>query len=322
VKTTPVGRHGLRVPDIGFGTAPLAVAPAWGPGEPIPEAQAAETLYAAWEQGIRFYDTAPNYMLGLAESRLGLLLRHIPREQAVIATKVGFDISDGTSRRDYSRDGVLRSLEGSLKRLGTDRVDIVHVHDPDDHAAQVLDETFPALDALRSQGVIRAVGAGMNQWQVLLQFARSASFDCFMLANRFTLLEQGALPLLAECAARGIAVFAASIYNSGILARGADDPESRYNHAPAPEAVRAQVRRIARVCAAHGVPLHTAATQFPFLHPAVCAIVAGFQAPAEVHACLDALRHAVPPALWDALRHENLLVSEGFASLTKADHER
>ncbi|MBW4438964.1 MAG: aldo/keto reductase [Pleurocapsa minor GSE-CHR-MK-17-07R] len=315
-----VGKHGLYVPRVGFGTAPLATAPAWGPGAPIPESQALDALTYAWAAGIRFYDTAPNYVLGLAEQRLGLLLAAVPRDELILTTKVGFDVSGGQSRRDYSRDGVLRSLEGSLKRLKVDRVDIVHVHDPDDTLRDVLDVTFPALNELREQGVIRAIGAGMNQWQVPLELARHADFDCFMLASRYTLLEQGALPFLDYCAAKGIAVFAGSIYNSGILATGGDAPQARYNHAPAPPDIRDQVRRIAQVCHSYDVPLHSAATQFPLLHPAVASIVVGFQTPAEVRACLDALQHEIPPALWDALQREGLLFSGVSTPSMKANH--
>lgn len=312
MKTLPshyVGQTTLQVPLVGFGTAPLATAPGWRGGEPIPEAQALEALQSAFDQGIRFFDTAPAYVRGLAETRTGKFLAQLPRDQFVVATKVGIDITHDRVSRDYSRDGVLRSLEGSLKRLQVDYVDILHVHDPDDDARQVLDETFPALAELRSQGVIKAIGAGMNQWRVPLEFAQHAAFDCFMIAGRYTLLEQGALPLFDLCQQKGITIFAASIYNSGILATGAVAPTATYNHAPAPAEIVARVQAIEVVCREFDVPLHTVATQFPLAHPAVQAIVVGFQHPSESRACLNALQQTIPPALWERLRQDGRLDS-------------
>jgi D-threo-aldose 1-dehydrogenase len=307
--TIPIGRNGLHVPPVAFGTAPLATGPAWSGGEPIPVEQSNAALVYAFEHGVTWFDSAPNYRHGLAETRTGGVIGGLPREAIVVATKVGFDISGGESRRDYSRDGVLRSLEGSLKRLRVNAVDIVYVHDPDDYADVVLRETFPALAELRAQGVIKAIGAGMNQWQVPLRFAREADFDCFMIAGRWTLLEQGALPLLDACAERDIAIFAASIYNSGILATGGDHPDARYNHAPASEAIRARVRALEAACVEAGIALHTAATQFPLTHPAVRALVVGFQSAAEVQACLTALEPPIPADFWRRLQELDLLSS-------------
>lgn len=307
---TQVGKSTLHVPLLAFGTAPLATAPAWNAGVPIPEAQSRAALVYAYEQGIRWFDTAPNYVHGLAEGRLGQVVSTLPRDRIVIATKVGFDISDAESVRDYTRDGVRRSLDSSLKRLGVDQIDLLYVHDPDDYAKQVLDETFPALANLRDQGVIKAIGAGMNQWHVPLEFAQHADFDCFMIAGRWTLLEQGALPLLDLCYQKQIAVFAASIYNSGILATGADHPNARYNHAPPQPAVIDRVRAIETVCQAFAVPLHSAATQYPLAHPAVKALVVGFQSPPEIQACLRALDQPIPAALWERLHNAGLILSE------------
>jgi len=305
--TAQVGQSGLRIPLIGFGTAPLATAPAWGGGEPITEAQALETLHYAFTQGIRFFDTAPAYVRGLAETRTGKLLAQIPRDEIVIATKVGFDITADQVRHDCSRDGVLRSLEGSLKRLNVDRVDIVHIHDADHDARQALDETFPALADLRAQGVIKAIGAGMNQWEVPLMFAQHADFDCFMIAGRYTLLEQGALPLLDLCERKGISIIAAGIYNSGILATGSADSNTRYNYAAVAPEIIARVQMIETICRDFDVPLHTAATQFPLGHPGVKALVVGFQKISEVKACLHALGQPIPLAFWKALREKSLL---------------
>jgi D-threo-aldose 1-dehydrogenase len=308
---TSIGKALLQVPDTGFGTAPLATAPNWGSGAPIPQSQAVETLQFAYNKGIRFFDTAPNYGRGLAETRTGLLLRQVPRESVIIATKVGFDILGDKPSRDYSRDGVIQSLEGSLKRLQVDYIDILHVHDPDYHYQQVLDETFPALEKLRSQGVIKAIGAGMNQWQMLMRFAEYADFDCFMVAGRYTLLEQGALPLLQLCHRKNIAIFAGSIYNSGILATGTNAPLSpTYNHGAAPHDIVHQVKRIEAVCYEFNVLLHTVATQFPLRHPAIKSLIVGFQKPSEVQAYLDARAQALPSSIWQRLKEENLLIDE------------
>lgn len=302
----------IRLPRSGFGTAPLATAAAWGGGDPIPEAQALDALTFAYEKGIRFFDTAPNYIRGLAETRTGLLLKQVPRDSVIVATKVGFDITGPETRRDYSRDGILRSLEGSLKRLNVDRVDIVHVHDPDDYYQDVIDHSFPALADLRRQGVIKMIGAGMNQWQMLLRFAAQADFDCFMIAGRYTLLEQGALPLLEHCQRQNIAVLAASIYNSGILATGTQTARPTYNHGPASAEIISRVRQLEAVCAAFNIPIHTLATQFPLAHPAVTSLIVGFQHRTEIQAYLNALDDELPSGIWERLRQEQLITSEAY----------
>ncbi|MEO8396838.1 MAG: aldo/keto reductase [Chloroflexota bacterium] len=307
--TQSVGRTPLRVSQVGFGTAPLAAAPGWRKGEFIAESQALTTLQTAFDQGIRFFDSAPFYGRGLAETRTGKFFAQLPRDQFVIATKVGFVITGDEMRRDYSREGVLRSLEDSLKRLQVDHVDILHVHDADDYARQVLDETFPALADLRSQGVIKAIGAGMNQWRVPMEFAQNADFDCFMIAGRYTLIEQGALPFYDFCLQKGISIFAASIYNSGILATGSASSIAAYNHGPPSAEIVARVQAIEAICREFDVPVHTAATQFPLAHPAVKAIVVGFQQTSEVQACLKALQQPVPAGLWQRLRETGLLNS-------------
>ncbi len=316
--TRQVGKTTLSVPLIGFGTAPLATAPGWKGTQPIPEDQALQALQFAFDWGIRFFDTAPSYGRGLAETRTGKLLVQLPREQFVVATKVGIDITGDSVSRNYSRDGILRSLEGSLKRLQIDYVDILHVHDPDDYAEQVLDETFPALADLRAQGVVKAIGAGMNQWRVPMIFAQHADFDCFMIAGRYTLLEQGALPFFDLCNQNNVSIFAASIYNSGILAKGAASTTATYNHAPPAPEIVARVEAIEAICHEFDLPLHTIATQFPLGHPAVKAIVVGFQEDSEVQSCLDALQPTIPFALWNKLREFGLLDSMSPITSNKA----
>ena len=294
-----VGGSGLRVTPVGLGTGSL--------GNP-PEEQAVATVHRALDRGVRFFDTAPYYGAGEAERRLGRALARVPRDSYVLATKVGRLVTtEGGVRYDLSRDAVLRSVEESLGRLGLDRVDILHIHDPDDHPREALDEAFPVLAELRAQGVIGAVGAGMNQWEMLAHFARNAPFDCFLLAGRYTLLEQGALPeFLPLCLERNIAVFLGGVLNSGILATGAR-PGARYNYDAAPPEVLAHVGRLEAACACHGVPLYAAAMQFPLAHPAITAVLTGAIAPAELDANLDALRLPIPAALWAELRAEGLL---------------
>lgn len=300
----------LTFTPIGFGSAALANGPAWDWATRIPEAQAVECVQHAYARGIRLFDTAPSYGMGEVERRLGLGLAGLPRESFVVATKVGYTRDAAGIHYDFSRDGVLQSLDTSLKRLQLDHLDIVHIHDPDLHVRQALDETFPTLARLREQGVIKAISAGMNQWQVPLQLAQEAEFDLFMIAGRYTLLEQGALPLLDYCAAHGIAILAAAIYNSGILATGARDPNAQYNHAPASDEVRARVSAIEKICAEFSTPLGTAATQFPLAHPAVRCAVVGFQTHDEIDHCLKALDTCVPSGLWERL-WEALLLENG-----------
>jgi D-threo-aldose 1-dehydrogenase len=297
----------LSLSRIGFGSAALANGPDWDWTTSISEAQAVDCVQVAYTRGIRFFDTAPSYGMGEAERRLGIALKGLPRETFIIATKVGYTRDSACIHYDYSREGVLRSLDDSLKRLHLDYVDILHIHDPDHHIQQVLNETFPVLAKLREQGVIGKISAGMNQWQVPLEMVRAADFDMLMIAGRYTLLEQGALPLLDYCAAHKIEILAAAIYNSGILATGVHHPHARYNHAPVPAEIRARTAAIQTVCSAFGVSLHTAATQFPLAHAAVKSAVVGFQTTQEIEQCLNALQVSIPAAFWERLRQEGLL---------------
>ena len=291
----------------------------------IADEQATATVDAAWESGIRYFDTAPHYGLGLSERRLGVALAGRSRADFVVSTKVGrrlepvagvhgrddqgFDVAM-THRRvwDFSRDGVLRSLADSLARLGLDRIDIVYLHDPDEHYHDALATAYPALEELRGQGVVRAIGAGMNQSAMLADFARHTDIDLVMLAGRYTLLEQPALDdLLPLCAPRGVRVVAAGVFNSGLLADPAPRPDAKYNYADAPAGLLARARRIAEVCARHGSSLPAAALAFPLGHPAVLSVCVGARSPAQIEDNA-ALRDAQPPArLWDELKSEGLL---------------
>jgi len=306
MKTVPLGgKNLLQVTNFGLGTAPLANHKA------VTEADALATIQAALENGIQLFDTAPLYGAGVGEERLGKALQGIPRSSYKISTKIGRLIKDDRSgcSFDYSRDGVLRSLESSLQRLNTDYVDILHIHDPDNHQREALETAFPALAELRSQGVIKAIGSGMNQWQVLEHFARKADFDVFLLAGRYTLLEQTSLDFLQLCQAKGIGIFLGGVYNSGILASDLQ-AGAKYNYADAPAPIMVKARAIKALCDQYGVPLNVAALQFARAHPAVTALVVGAVSPAEVKTNLHSLGVAVPAALWQDLQVQGLIETD------------
>ncbi len=320
-----LGRTGLTVTRVGLGTAPLG-----GLYEPVDDEAAEGTIERAWQLGIRFFDTAPLYGHGLSERRLGRALAGRPRAEFVLATKVGrllradappdeSQLSGGLERWkdvppvnpvfDFSYDGVLRSIEESLERLDLDRVDVLYIHDPDEHYEQALASAYPALDRLRSEGTIGAVGAGMNQSEMLVRFAREADFDCFLLAGRYTLLDQSALAeLLPLCVERGIAIVLGGVYNSGILAD--PRPGGFFDYSFAPRELVERAQRLRAVCARHRVPLKAAAIQFPLAHPAVTSLLVGPRSVAELEDNLALLRVDIPAALWDDLRAEGLLPQE------------
>ena len=298
----PVGETGLRVSILGLGAAPLA-----NLYRDVPESQAFDTIRTALDAGLTLIDTAPRYGAGLSEQRLSAALSGIPRERFTIATKVGWLVQPGEKPvPDFGRDGVLRSLEASLNRLQLDHVDILHIHDPDRYYRQAIDEAYPALDSLRSQGVIRAVSVGINQWEMLEDFARDGDFDCFMLAGRYTLLEQGALPLLDLCANRGISILLAGVYNSGILATG-PKPGAKYNYRDAPPEIMETARLLDDLCKRYDVPLQAVALQFPLGHPAVSSLVIGCSSPDRVGKNLGYLETPIPLTLWQELRDSSLV---------------
>jgi D-threo-aldose 1-dehydrogenase len=322
VREVPLGRTGLRVSQMVFGGAPIG-----GLYAPVSEETAAEALEAAWAAGIRAFDTAPHYGVGLSERRIGAFLAGRPRAQFVLSTKVGrrlvtapgdvqgADGFYGTPQlarvRDYSRDGVLAALEDSLHRLRTDRIDIALIHDPDDHAEQALDGAYAALDRLRAEKVIRAVGVGMNQAGLLQWFVERADLDCVLVAGRYSLLDaSAAATLLPACQQRGVAVLAAGIFNSGILAD--PRPGATYDYAPAPDGLLERAQRIRAVCARHGVPIGAAALHFVLRHPAVTAVVAGARSADEVIEDVRWLTAAVPDGLFRDLADERLIPDPGM----------
>ena len=312
----PLGLTALTVTRFGLGTAPLA-----GLFEEVEESKGIGVIERAWDAGIRFFDTAPLYGHGLAEMRLGKVLQHEPRDEFTLASKVGrllrADVppEPGQSFRgtppvnpkfDFSYDGVMRSVEESLERLGLERIDILHIHDPDDHYEEALNGAYRALDRLRSDGVIGAVGAGMNQAEMLTRFAREANFDCFLLAGRYTLLDQVALKeLLPACVQRAITIIAGGVYNSGILAD--PKPGAHYNYQTAPPELLERARRIRDVCDRHAVPLKAAAVQFPLGHPAVSCVVVGCRSAAQLDESIEMFKLEIPAALWRDLKSAGLL---------------
>ncbi|MFB6783760.1 aldo/keto reductase [Streptomyces sp. NPDC056352] len=299
-----LGRTGLEVGRLGLGCAPLG-----NLYEPVSEQDAADTVRAALTGGMRQFDTAPRYGNGVSEARLGRLLAGVPRSQVVVATKVGYRVTDSSVEPDFSYDGTMRCLEQSLARLGLDRVDIAHVHDPDDHEQEALAGAFRALVDLREQGVVSAVGAGMNQSEMLERIVDRVDVDCVLLAGRYTLLDQGALTgLLPACKARGVGVILGGVYNSGLLAD--PHPGARYDYRTVPPGRLAAALAIQEICARHGVPMKAAALRFAFGHPAVSALVVGARTAQEVRDNLAMAEIAVPSEFWAELRAAGLLPQE------------
>jgi D-threo-aldose 1-dehydrogenase len=324
-----LGTTSVEVTRLGLGTAEIG-----GLYTAVPEEQAAGLIAHAWDIGVRYFDTAPLYGYGTAERRTGNGLRARPRDEFSLSTKVGRlvvpldedpsgagvegtlkpweedgffgDIPPARVEYDYSRDGVLRSVEESLGRLGLDRIDILYIHDADFHFEDAIGGAYPALHELREQGVIGAIGAGMNQVEMTARFAREGDFDAFMLAGRYTLLEQPALAeLLPLCVEKDISIVAVGVMNSGILA----DPNAgaRYNYTEAPTELIERAQRMAAVCERHGTSLKTAAIQFPLAHPAVASVAAGVRTIEHLDDYPAAMAADVPAQLWQELKAEGLL---------------
>jgi D-threo-aldose 1-dehydrogenase len=289
---------------LGLGTAPLG-----GLYQAVDDEQAHAAVRRAWELGIRYFDTAPLYGSGLAERRVGAVLHEYPREELVLSTKVGRLLRPGEPDPifagapplgpvfDFGYDAALRSLEESLGRLGLDRVDVALIHDPDDHVDEALGGAYLALERLRGEGVVDAIGVGTNRPEPLCRFARESDCDCFLLAGRYTLLDRSAgEELLPLCAERGIAVLAAGVFNSGVLSGG-----GTYDYGPAPAEVLERAARLRAVCERHGVPLEAAALQFPLRHPAVAAVLVGCRSAAEVEEDVRLFELELPAELWPEL---------------------
>ena len=310
-----LGRTRLRVTRLGLGTAPLG-----GLYAEVPETEAHAVVDRAFGLGVRYFDTAPLYGHGLAERRTGEVLRSKARDDFVLSTKVGrllrpgAPLPDGQFKGtpavvpvfDFSYDATLRSVEESLSRLGLDRIDILLIHDPDQHYDEALRGAYPALERLRSEGVVSAIGAGMNHAEMLARFAREADLDCLLMAGRYTLLDQVALSeLLPLCQERGIAVVAGGVFNSGILARPV--PGAPYNYEPATSDIVDRARRIEAVCARFDVPLKAVALQFPLAHPAVACVLTGCRSVVELEENIQLFELALPTDIWAALKKEGLV---------------
>ena len=327
-----VGRTSVTVTRLGFGGAPIG-----GLFSAVSDADAIATVGRAWDLGIRYFDTAPLYGYGASERRIGAALAGASREDFAISTKVGrlirpsdaladdadidrqeldgredaFYVGTGPVRPvfDYSYDGVMRSLEESLGRLALERVDIAYIHDPDDHWEAAISGAYPALERLRDDGVVRAIGAGMNQSAMLTRFAKEGEFDVFLLAGRYTLLDQSALAdLLPICEQKEIAVVVGGVMNSGVLAD--PRPGSRFNYVPAAAAVVKRAERLAAICARLGVSLRAAAVQFPLAHPAVVSVVAGVRRIDHLEEYPALFREPISADLWAELRNEGLLAAD------------
>ena len=316
-------RQALRANPLGLGAAALA-----GLYDAVDEATAAATLQAAWDAGLRCIDTAPFYGYTRSEHRVGAFLAGRPRDGLVLSTKVGRLLRPDASVRpgsdgwadplpfrpvfDYGYDGVMRSFEDSLSRLGGARIDLLLVHDigrathGQQHGrhwrALTQGRGFRALESLRDQGAVQAIGLGVNEWEVAWDALSAAPIDCVLLAGRYTLLEQGALGFMDRCAADGVDVLIGGPFNSGLLAG-----QAKYDYGAVPAAVRESAEALAAVCAEFQVPLPAAALQFPLAHPAVANVLSGMRSPDQVRRNVDWMRQPIPGALWRALRDRGLI---------------
>ena len=338
-----LGRTSVQVDQLSIGTVPLS-----GLFEGVDHAESVAILEAGWDNGNRTYDLAPLYGYGLAERVTGQVLGGRPRDELTISTKVGRllrangpaeradasimyhgrsrfpDAGDIEPSFDFTYDGVMRSIEESRERSGFDRFDILHIHDPEGYLDEALDGAYRALDELRSAGVVGAIGVGSNFWQTHVEMAKRGDFDCFLLAGRYSLLDQSSLAeLLPLCESRGIAVIAAGVFNSGILthpdpasiadvsldpgAMGSWKESVTFDYEPASAEIIDKAARIKAVCDRHDVPLAAAAEQFPLHHPVVPCVLIGPRTAEHVSINNEWLRHPIPDDLWAELKHEGLL---------------
>jgi D-threo-aldose 1-dehydrogenase len=316
----PVGRGDLALSELSLGGAQLG-----NLYREVSDAEALATVERAWELGVRYFDTAPHYGLGLSERRLGSALRSHPRDAYVLSSKVGrlLEPSDhvealddegfvvpATHRRvfDFSRDGILRSLSGSLERLGVDRLDVVYLHDPDDFLTDALATGYPTLAELRGEGLVQAIGAGMNDAALLATLVRETDMDVVMLAGRYTLLEQESLDdLMPLCAARGVGVVVAGVFNSGLLARPSPGPGAKHDYVDASPELVERARAIATVCQHYGTTLPAAALAFARAHPAVVSVCVGARSADQIERNAALCNEPIPPELWTVLKAERLL---------------
>ncbi len=322
MKTRKLGNTELHLTELGFGGATVG-----NLYRPTSAEEAFAAIRAAWEGGIRYYDTAPSYGYGLSERRIGDALREFDRATYVISTKVGrLLIPDSRPKKqdqfpaslpfriqyDYSYDGIMRSLEHSLQRIGTDYIDLIYIHGlgrmthgnlHESMMKCLLDSGYRALTELRDQKVVRAIGLGVQEWEVCLEIMPHTNLDCFMLAGRYTLLEQKVLEtFFPECVRRGISVIAAGPYNSGVLANG-----QHYNYEMADHKTMLRVNAIQKICDAYQIDLPHAALQFPLRHSQVVSVVAGARTEEQVALSVSYVQQQVPSRLWQSLKEAELL---------------
>lgn len=303
-----IGRTNLLVSRLGLGTAALP-----GLYKVVDREDAIGAIRQALARGLNLIDTAPMYGHGMSEELLGEALSGVPRESYVLSTKVGRLLAPETPEKmaesqwrnispyrwyfDFSRDAILRSHEESLKRMKVDHVDILLIHDPDDHWDDAIRHAYPAIHKLREEGTVKAIGAGMNQWQMLKRFAEEGDFDCFLLAGRYTLLDRTGEPeFLPVCERKGTSILIGGPYNSGILAGG-----TTFNYEPAPPEMLQRVAQMRGLCARYGVDLKAAALQFPFRNPTVAATIPGARTPVELDQNVNLLQTKIPAELWKSL---------------------
>ncbi|MEU6844090.1 aldo/keto reductase [Streptomyces sp. NPDC046716] len=324
MRTRTLGRTGVPVTALGFGAAAIG-----NLYTPVDDEEAHAALTAAWDAGIRYFDTAPHYGVGVSERRVGAFLRTRPATEFTLSTKVGRllepaddagaggdDSASGFAtpaahRRvwDFSAAGVRRSLEDSLERFGLDRIDVAYLHDPDDHAEQAFGEAYPELERLRGEGLVGAIGAGMNQAGMLTRFVRDTDVDVVLCAGRYSLLDQRALhALLPAAAERGVSVVVGGVFNSGLLADPGPGATFDYDLAPADVVERALAwQALAR---RHGTTLRAAALAFPYGHEAVTGVLVGTRSAAEVDDTVRQFTSTVPAGLWQEARAEKLLPAD------------
>lgn len=321
----PVGAHGLELPRVGFGTASLGNFLGV-----VPDQEAIDTLRRAYAADIRYYDTAPLYGHGLSEDRIKRSLAGEPRHDLIISTKVGRLLRENAPRDesqyykgesfykevpstgpvwDFSYEGVLTSLHESLERLGLERVDILNLHDPDDHFESASTTAYSALRDLREAGTVRGIGAGANRTAILTHLVETCDLDLVLLAGRYTLLDQSSMAdLMPACRTNGTSVVIGGVFNSGILID--PSPDARFDYVPAAGDVIEKAIRIREVCDRHGVPLAAAAIQFPLAHPQVASVLIGARSVAELDMDLELLEVEIPSALWRDLRTAGLLADD------------
>lgn len=323
-----IGSTGLKVSRLGTGCGPL--------GRFVTDDEAAAIISKCIELGPCYFDTAPGYGGGFSEQRLGKVLSEIPRSSFTICTKVGKVLEPnppapvgaviGPNRENempwiYDYDTTMRVFEGSLKRLKLDYVDILLIHDAENHFEQAMDGAYKALSELRSQRVISAIGVGMPNLEMMARFIREGDLDCVSLAGEYTLLVHSALSeVLPLCQEKKISVIIGAPYNSGILASDLTE-NATFNELPASAKVLEQARHCKAICDRHGVPLKAAALQFVFGHPTVAAVIPGPRSVSEVEENFQMMAHPIPPALWQELRHEGLIPADAHTPLNTGDQK-